>query len=157
MNMWPTHIDHISEYDRAVNHLIYKSPYSKIVVDMIYLEKKAKMIQFLGHSNYITSHLNYPGFRNGPIPYTKTWKHGGWRPHRGKHSHSLLSEYKYDCGMLADMDDIYDLPIIHKHLLRCKRVAEVKFWSIEYDDFHDRYGKGRGWKRSRKQKQWNQQ
>lgn len=155
MMMWPKHVDDLTEYEIAVHDLIYRSSYSKIVVDMVYVEERAKMIQFLWHSHYITSHLNYPGFRNGPMPGTGHCRNGWWRKHRGSHSNSVLAEYKYDCGMFADIEEILSLPIIHTHLYRPSRACEVKFWAIEYDSFHDYYGKGRGWKRSRKRKQWN--
>lgn len=145
----------LSEWEIATHDLIYKSPSSKVIVDMIYNEIRAKRLQFYWHSVRTMSHINYPGYRNGPIPHTGGWKHGGWRPNRGKHSHSMLAEYKYDCGMFRDMEEIECLPIIHMHLSRPRRAHDVKFWSEEYDGFHDYYGKGHGWKRSRKQKQWN--
>jgi len=97
---------------------------------------------------------HYPGFRNGPIPGIKHYSHGWWHKYRGKHSHSFLSEFKSDCAFAADCFELREF-MNPDSVIRSKRFALVRYWTMEYDEIHGNFGKGHGWKRSRKKRQWN--
>lgn len=103
------------------------------------------------NTNIMLEHPQYPGFRNGPIPGIHHYGHGWWHRYSGNHSNSFLREYKDNNALRYELEDY----ALANSLIRKKRSSFVKHWAMEWDDIHYRNSKGRGWKRSRKKKQWS--
>ena len=160
--LYPILIEQLSIYEIKTSDLVYRSPNSLYIEAVIPNYKKLAKWRFIVNSMHMLRHLNYPGFRNGPIPHTGGWRSTHGHRYRGKHSHSLIGEYRSTHGFLcdyfsdledaADIIDIGNCPI---RIINHRRYQTTKRLTIDYEEIHSRGGKGHGWKRSRKLHQWS--
>jgi len=84
----------------------------------------------------------YFTFRKGPVPYAGSHRNGCWHKYAGKHA-SRAAKKRAWYG-----DDIYRKEIFLEYGITFR---------MDNKEFHTNYhngGKGRGWKRTRKEKQW---
>lgn len=82
-------------------------------------------------------------FRKGPVPYTKKWKRG-WKKRRTGKNRASRAAMKRQWFR----DEIYSKEILFDYGITFKMDGK------EIHHNHHRNSKGRGWKRTRKEKQW---
>lgn len=98
---------------------------------------------------YLARDPNYKGFRNGYVPGTKCHSYGGgWRKYGCKTQDraSLLRDWKESYNAKEYGEDL-ELKI------KCRKLSEAKYLVIDWDDPY-RGKRTKGWKRTRKAKQW---
>lgn len=86
-------------------------------------------------------------FRNGPVPRIRKWKNGEWHQRRGNHGHTVqeLRQYYRDVIQKKEIRDEYGIILkIHRN------ATELNPWNHG----HHSGTHGKGWKRSKKTKQW---
>jgi len=122
-------------------------------VEYIFNKQKYKDWCFFGKTERLLSDPNYLGFRNGPIPGISNYKKRCWQKYLGNHNESPKGEYLYDISTFEFSDNLskdYGLRI----KIRRRRSFFVKYNTWEYDSYHEYTSYGRGWKKTRKKKQW---
>jgi hypothetical protein len=133
------------------------APWNKCYVDCwgkYYLidQKKYDRVCFLRNSARIVNHPNYLGFRSGPVPNTGSYGGCWWHPYRCKNPVSAKREF---CDTVEHKSDakllLNECGVGFK--VRGKRDSTARML-FDWDGIDRNGGKGRGWKRTRKQKQW---
>ena len=96
---------------------------------------------------YYRMYKNRYVFRSGPVPYIHKWKSGHWHEYRGKHGHTIQELRQY-------FRDIIEQRIIKEEYGITFKIHRNNSELNPYNLGHHVGTKGRGWKRSRKRKQW---
>lgn len=143
-----TEIAHYEEspfFDKIID------PINKVIY--IYNPVKASLFHWKGKTKRVLNDPNYLGYRNGPMPGITNYGGSWWHPYKGKHNQSAKTEY---CSNIAHKDVSKDLLSEYGISLkiRSKRAAHAKFDTMDWDGYHRGANKGKGWKRTRKNRQW---
>lgn len=133
-------------YGRIIPSSLIKSEYLKYnpkEEDRIEAPRRRRSL-----SRWFNNH-NYE-FRRDPVPNKGGYRNGRWHKYQGDHGY-LGNEVRSTCGLISDMKDIKEeCNITVKY--RRKRYADIWLSYTDWDYPH--YSGYKGWKRTRKQKQW---
>ena len=150
--------NYITTYWQEIDHYENSPFYEKIInedksITYIYDQLNARKLQWKYASDRIVSDKNYLGFRNGPMPNICHYGGGWWRKYKGDHNKSPKTEYTSNITTSEYSDELYEEYGIEIKI-RSRRASWAKFATWEWDEIHYRNSRGRGWKRTRKIRQW---
>ncbi len=150
--------NYITTYWQEIDHYENSPFYEKIInedksITYIYDQLNARKLQWKYASDRIVSDKNYLGFRNGPMPGIHHYGGGWWHKYKGDHNVSPKTEYTSNITTLEYSDELYEEYGIQIKI-KNSRTTWMKYIIYGWGEIHCRDSKGRGWKRSRKKKQW---
>lgn len=133
-------------YGRIIPSSLIKSEYLKYnpkAEDRIEAPRRRR-----SWSRWFNNH-NYE-FRRDPVPNKGGRRNGRWHKYQGDHGY-LGNEVRSTCGLISDMKDIKEECNI---TIKYRRKRHIDTWFSLTDWDYPHYSGYKGWKRTRKQKQW---